>query len=181
MRTFNPDKDNTLFLFIDFQEKLMPAMYENAKVIDVSKKAYEFSKLAGVESLFTTQYRRGLGGLVDEFRDEDEKALDKTEFSCYLNPEIKKVIDNLNKKNIVLFGQEAHICAFQTGRDLLEAGYNVFVVEEAMTSRTPENKKNGVELLRDMGAYIINFELLVFDILKDAKHSCFKEAQALIK
>lgn len=64
---------------------------------------------------------------------------------------------------------------------MLEAGYNVFIVEEAMTSRTPENKRNGVELMRDMGAYIINFELLVFDILKDAKHSCFKEAQALIK
>lgn len=63
MKTFNLDKDDTLFLFIDFQEKLMPAMYENEKVIDVSKKAYEFSKLADVESLFTTQYRRGLEGL----------------------------------------------------------------------------------------------------------------------
>lgn len=28
MKTFNLDKDDTLFLFIDFQEKLMPAMYD---------------------------------------------------------------------------------------------------------------------------------------------------------
>lgn len=181
MKVFHLNIEDTLFLFVDFQEKLMPVMYERSKVIDVSKKAYEFSKITGVQSLFTTQYRKGLGGLIEEFKMEDEKALDKTEFSCYLNPEIKEVIDKFEKKNIVLFGQEAHICAFQTGRDLIEAGYNVFVVDDAITSRTLENKNNGVELLRDMGAYIINFELLLFDILKCAKHPCFKEAQALIK
>ncbi len=181
MATFNLNKDDTLFLFIDFQEKLMPAMFENSRVIDISRKAYDFSKIVDVEKLFTTQYRKGLGGLIEEFRDEDHDVLDKSEFSCYLNPETKEKIDKLNKKNIVLFGQEAHICAFQTGRDLLEAGYNVFVVEEAMTSRTLENKKNGIELLRNIGAYIINFELLIFDILKSAKNPSFKEAQALIK
>ncbi len=181
MATFNLNKDDTLFLFIDFQEKLMPAMFENSRVIDISRKAYDFSKIVDVEKLFTTQYRKGLGGLIEEFKMEDDKALDKTEFSCYLNPEIKEVIDKFEKKNIVLFGQEAHICAFQTGRDLIEAGYNVFVVDDAITSRTLENKNNGVELLRDMGAYIINFELLLFDILKCAKHPCFKEAKALIK
>ena len=39
MATFNLNKDDTLFLLIDFQEKLMPAMFENSRVIDISRKA----------------------------------------------------------------------------------------------------------------------------------------------
>lgn len=178
---FHLREDNTLFLFIDFQEKLMPAMYENKKVIDNSKKAYLFSKMVGIPSLFTTQYKRGLGKLVDEFSEVDDKTMDKTEFSCYKNHAIKSKIDDFNVENVVLFGQETHICAFQTARDLLEANYNVFVVDDAMTSRTFENKDNGLKLLRFLGANVVNLELVIFDVLSDSKNPHFKEAQALIK
>lgn len=178
---FHLNDDNTLFLFVDFQEKLMPAMHENTKTVCVAKKAYEFCKIMNLPYIFTTQYKKGLGGLVDEFNSENENVLDKSEFSCYKNSEIKKAIDREKFSNIVLFGQETHICVFQTARDLLEAEYNVFVVEDAITSRTEANKACGLRLLQSMGANIITLELVIFDILGSAKNPHFKEAQSLIK
>lgn len=178
---FHLREDNTLFLFIDFQEKLMPAMFENEKVIENARKAFEFSKMVEIPSLFTTQYKKGLGKLVEDFSEVDDKTMDKTEFSCYKNPDIKKVIDDFNVENVVLFGQETHICAFQTARDLLEANYNVFVAHDAMTSRTFENKDSALKQLRFMGANIVSLELIIFDVLSDSKNPHFKEAQALIK
>lgn len=178
---FNLKSEDTLFLFVDFQEKLMPAMKDAEKIINISKKAYEFAKMTDTKYLFTTQYKKGLGGLVDAFKSEDENVLDKSEFSCYKNAEIKKTIDDLKVKNIILLGQEAHICVFQTARDLIEANYNVLIMMDAVTSRTNENKDNALQLLRHNKVSVVNLELVMFDILKDSKHPKFKEAQALIK
>ncbi len=178
---FHLTADNSLFLFVDFQEKLMPAMSNCEAVVKNSKKAFDFCKLLGIEHLFTTQYKRGLGDLIDEFKSESDKALDKTEFSCYANEMIKSSIDSSSKKNIIISGQETHVCVFQTARDLMDAGYNVFLLSDAVTSRSDFNSENALQLLRHMGARVVNLELVIFDILHDSKHPCFKEAQALIK
>lgn len=178
---FDLKADNTLFLFVDFQEKLMPAMKNVDDVIEISEKAYEFAKMTGTPYMFTTQYKKGLGGLVKEFADEDEKTLDKTEFSCYKNEVIKSAIENFKIENVVLLGQETHICVFQTARDMLQAGYKVLVMEDVTTARKKSNKKNALKTLSAMGASVVNLELVIFDILKDSKNPNFKEAQALIK
>ena len=86
-----------------------------------------------------------------------------------------------SKKNIIISGQETHVCVFQTARDLMDAGYNVFLLSDAVTSRSDFNSENALQLLRHMGARVVNLELVIFDILHDSKHPCFKEAQALIK
>lgn len=178
---FHLKEDNTLFLFIDFQEKLMPAMSEHKLITDNSKKAYDFCKIMNLPYIFTTQYKKGLGGLVEEFSAENENVLDKSEFSCYKNAAIKDVINKLKVSNIILLGQETHICVFQTARDLIEAGYNVFIMEDAVTSRTEKNKQNGLNILNSIGANIVGLELTIFEFLGGSKNPHFKEAQALIK
>ena len=75
---------------------------------------------------------------------------------------------------------ETHICVFQTVRALLEAGYEVFVAEDAMGSRTEKNSKNGMELLREMGAVISNTETILFDLAGIAGTDEFKSLQKLI-
>lgn len=42
---FHLTADNSLFLFVDFQEKLMPAMSNCEAVVKNSKKAFDFCKL----------------------------------------------------------------------------------------------------------------------------------------
>jgi len=85
------------------------------------------------------------------------------------------------RKNIILTGMESHVCVFQTARDLLKDGYNVFVVTDGIASRTVENTRSGFELMKELGAVITNMETVLFDLLKEAGSPEFKLVSKLIK
>ena len=76
---------------------------------------------------------------------------------------------------------ETHICVFQTARDLLNDGYQVFVVSDGVCSRSKENYLNGLSLMENMGAVITNTETVIFDLLKKAGTKEFKALSKLIK
>ena len=54
--------------------------------------------------------------------------------------------------------------------DLLAKGFEVFVVADAASSRTPENAAAGVERLRAAGAAIVTTEMVVFEWMERADH-----------
>jgi len=66
-------------------------------------------------------------------------------------------------------------------RALVESGYAVHVVRDAVASRTKENYENGLSLMQALGAVITNTETAVFDLLKEAGTPEFKTMSALIK
>lgn len=50
------------------------------------------------------------------------------------------------RKNVVLFGIEAHICVLQTSLDLLDAGYNVFLVADGISSMNQLDRTAGLKV-----------------------------------
>lgn len=76
---------------------------------------------------------------------------------------------------------ETHVCVYQTVRDLLDNGYEVFIAEDAVCSRTKENYLNGLSIMDKMGAVIVNTETVLFDLLKEAGTPVFRELSKLIK
>lgn len=42
---------------------------------------------------------------------------------------------------------KAHVCVYQTARELLNLGYEVQIVADAVSSRTAENKQTGHQFL----------------------------------
>lgn len=76
---------------------------------------------------------------------------------------------------------ETHICVFQTTRDLINDGYQVYLVKDAVASRTKNNFINGIELIQSLGAVITNTETAVFDLLKISGTPEFKTMSKLIK
>ena len=101
-------------------------------------------------------------------------------FSAYTE-EIVTAIKETGGKKIIITGMEAHICVFQTVRDLLAAGYEVFVVSDAVCSRTKGNYLNALSLMSNMGAVVTNTETVLFDLLKEAGTAEFKALSPLIK
>ncbi|MFZ5626520.1 MAG: isochorismatase family protein, partial [Bacillota bacterium] len=87
----------------------------------------------------------------------------------------------IGRPKIIVTGMEAHVCVFQTVRDLLKIGYNVFVVSDAVCSRSKENYLNALSLMQQMGAVITNTESVFFDLMKEAGTPEFKELSRLIK
>ncbi len=65
--------------------------------------------------------------------------------------------------------------------DLLHAGKQVFVVEDAIISRHPQNKANAIARLREAGCVIANTESILFEWLGAAQGDAFKAISKLIK
>ena len=176
------NKDNTLLLVIDLQEKLMPAIYESDRIIKNSACLLKVFEMYGIKKIATEQYPKGLGQSVKEIKEnlDDEKKNKKTSFDA-ITDEVSSYLKENKITNVIITGAETHICVYQTVRRLLFEGYKVFVVEDAVSSFNKEQKDLGLKAMSDMGASLVNTEMLMFDLASDAKDENFKEISKMVK
>ncbi len=90
-------------------------------------------------------------------------------------------LDSEGSKNLVVTGVESHICVFQTCVSMLEKGYKVHVPQDAVDSRTDENWRVGLELMKKEGVSITSTETVIYQILKKAGTKEFKKMLKLLK
>lgn len=176
--------EDSLVLIIDVQDKLLNAVFNKEQVEKKSAIIAEAAKILGIPVVVTEQYPKGLGNTIPAVKNalaEDTEIFEKTAFSALNNEEILEAIKKHNKKQILIFGIETHICVSQTTAALRELGYEVSVIKDACGSRAEEEYLAGLERMKDNGAYIITTEIALFEWLKGAKHPNFKAVQALIK
>ncbi|MBQ9245729.1 hydrolase [bacterium] len=176
------EAENVLLLIIDVQEKLIK-MINNP---NIEKNTIILAKTAGILKLpviITEQYPKGLGSTINEIKNSIDNAIyiEKTNFSAYKETNFIENIEKQNKKQIIIYGIETHICVLQTAFDLLNKGYEVFVVQDASGSRTDENKNAALRRLIHAGCQIVTTEMVIFELLKSSKNPNFKEIQSLIK
>lgn len=177
--------ENTILLGIDIQEKLVLAVQKNKEIAeDNFIKLVMAAKILNIKTILTEQYPKGLGATIEpiiELLKEDYKPYEKTSFCAVLEENISDEIINSNKKQILLFGIEAHICVFQTAIELKEKGYEVFVISDCTYSRNKYEKEAALEILRHRGIMTPTLEMVLFMWLKSSRHKNFKEIQNLIK
>ena len=82
---------------------------------------------------------------------------------------------------MLISGIEAHVCIFQTSLDLLALGYEVHVVADVVSSRTPENREVALQRMRDEGVKITSTEMALFELLKKAESPRFKDVSRMVK
>ena len=82
---------------------------------------------------------------------------------------------------VVVTGWESHVCVLQTAFGLLSGGRRVFVVADAVSSRTPANKAAALARMAAAGAFVVTAEMVIFEWLADAKHPRFREVLKLVK
>ncbi|MCD1147227.1 isochorismatase family protein [Peptoniphilus sp. KCTC 25270] len=176
-------REETLFLQIDIQDSLAGAMCDTEGVLKNANILAESAEVMGIETIFTTQYKKGLGEFNEMIRTAVSKGydLDKKSFSCMLNEEFRNLLEELSPKSIVVTGIEAHICVLLTVRDLLKEGYEVYVAADAVSSRNPSHALYALEEMREMGAVIRPTESILFDLNSVSGTDEFKQIQKLIK
>lgn len=181
MNTLN--QNDCLLILIDVQEKLV-AMLEKNTVVKKSNILLKAANILNIPTIITEQYPTGLGKTVDYLSEQITDStimFEKSSFSALKNDGFLEKIQSFGKKQIIIGGIEAHICVHQTVADLIENGFEVYVVKDACASRKKDNFKNGIRLMRQNGAKISDTEIVLFELLKTSKHVHFKEIQALIK
>lgn len=169
---------------IDMQMKLSLAMPKEAMQVAIKNCSIlaQAAILLSVPVIVTEQYPKGLGETLAEISQylANVKAISKTAFSAYAEPKFKQQMQR-DKSAIILTGMETHICVLQTALDLQAIGKQVFVVEDAVISRSPANKANALARLRDAGCVVSNTESVMFEWLTYGNHQAFKAISKLIK
>lgn len=177
------NQESCLLLIIDIQEKLLNAVFNKE---DVEKHSVIMSKACcslNIPVVVTEQYPKGLGNTIPEIKDNSSncEVFEKTSFNALLEPDINNAVTSAGRKQIIVMGIETHICVHQTVNALIEKGYDVTVVSDACGSRAEKEYLSALDVMKTNGAKIKTTEMILFELLKSAKHSNFKEIQGLIK
>lgn len=171
---------------IDIQERLLGAVPESgrAPLLRNVGVLLQAARALLVPTFVTEQYPAGLGLTHPDLRPllhKDLARFEKTVFSCCAVAPFMQALQRSDRRQAILMGLEAHVCVLQTASGLLDRGYQVFVVEDAVASRTEANRANGLARLRASGVIVTNTESVLFEWLRDAGHPAFKRLSALIK
>ena len=184
MATLFVNSASSQLVLIDMQVKLASVMPAEAlqSVVKNTAILVQAAQLLQVPILVTEQYPQGLGETLSEIKQflPTNKPIAKTAFSACSEPKFNQLLHRDNSQ-IVLAGMEAHVCVLQTALALLQDSKTVFVVEDAILSRSSANKTNALARLRDAGCVITNTESVVFEFVSNANHEAFKVISKLIK
>ena len=138
----------SVLLVIDPQEKLHPKVFEPDRVTKNCILLIKSARLAEIPMLVTTQYEKGLGGIIEPIKAEltGIDPIDKVEFGCFNNENFLKRMDmfGISRNSLILCGIESHICVTQTALGALERGYLVHIASDATSSRTAWNWNTGL-------------------------------------
>ena len=113
----------------------------------------EAARELGIPMVLTEQYVKGLGETLPELKGQaTEPAIEKMTFSCCGETPFPDQLKALGKKQVIITGMETHVCVLQTVIELLDAGYVVHLVRDAVMSRRKDNWFVGMEVAAAAGA-----------------------------
>src|ERR1039457_5376430 len=155
---------NAGLVVVDVQERLLPAIFEQQRVVQNTVRLIQGATALQVPIFATEQYRKGLGPTVPEVAAAIPgfAPMEKLAFSACGAADFIPALKLKNVSEAILCGIEAHVCVSQTCLDLLDKGLRVFVVADAVSSRTPENYRFGLDRRRAAGAVIVSTEMVLF-------------------
>lgn len=167
---------DSVLLVVDIQTRLLPAIHEGAAVLMHATWLVDVAQTLNIPVLATEQYPQGLGFTETHLRARlpNHAIIEKIHFSAVTEGKLLQHADAQHQQWIVV-GTEAHVCVQQTVLDLLAQGLQVFVVEEAVGSRKPQDKTLALERMRQNGAYIVSREMVAFEWLGQANTPEFRE------
>lgn len=185
MHRLEPSK--CLVAAIDIQERLAAAMPQERMAIVMRKinLLLTAAELLGASVLATEQYPKGLGPTVEpigrKLHEIGVPRIEKTEFSAVAVPEFAERLEEVRPSVVIVAGMEAHVCVYQTVRDLIGRGLEVQVPIDAVISRQDDDRTIGVALCERAGAVPTTTEAIIFDWLGRAGTDAFRTISKLLR
>jgi nicotinamidase-related amidase len=173
------DRNEAVLVIIDVQERLMPVIHERAEVERNIERLVRGAHILGLPVILTEQYVKGLGLTVEPLRRafEETSGYRPIEKDCFSARECVSI----DRPQVLIAGVEAHVCVYQTARDLLDAGAHVWVAADAVSSRTPRNRDIALQRLVSDGAKLSSTEMALFELLARAGTDEFRAISKLVK
>jgi nicotinamidase-related amidase len=182
------NSNHTVLLVVDIQDKLLPVVIQPEAMTHHVGILLQSAKALDIPVVVTEQYPQGLGATVPElvaYLPESAQTFAKTAFGCLGDAAIANHLASLKasqgRNQVIVCGLEAHVCVSQTVQQLIDAGFEPHVVQDAVSSRRPDNLMLGLAKMNQSGAILTGTEMALFELLADAQHPQFKALQALVK
>ncbi len=176
---------SAVLVVIDVQEKLCTAM-DKDELQRLTKNTgilLESAIELALPVIFTEQYVKGLGPTLSELKQRAPAAAcyEKLTFSCCGNEAFATQLKQSGRTQIIVSGMETHVCVLQTVIELLDQGFNVHIVKDAVMSRSSDNKQTAIDAMVLAGAVPTCTEAVVFQLLKVAGTESFKKLSRMVR
>jgi nicotinamidase-related amidase len=184
MSFFRLRRNSAQFLMIDVQDRLLPAISNSEGIRSSILKLARASDVLGVPFCFSEQYPKGLGAtdeVILKALPKSASRFEKSTFSCCDEEGFDGFLNLQGRPDTVVFGIETHICVLATVLDLLEKGGRVVVAADACGSRSPENSRLAMDVMRSAGALVLPSETVIYHIMERSGTPEFKALLPLFK
>ncbi len=168
---------------IDVQGKLAQVMHEKDALLDNLRRLISGIRILEIPVVWMEQTPDKMGPTVPEIAEllKEETPVAKSSFGCCQEEKFMKRLKELGRTQVLIAGIETHVCVYQTAKVLAERGYEVEVVADCTSARTPSNKAIGLDRMKTAGAHITSVEMALFELLKTAEHPKFKDILKVVK
>ncbi len=179
--------DRAHLLIVDVQSRLVPAIEDAAAVVANVRRLLGYAAELGVPVTLTEHAPDRIGGTLPEVMEAAPRnavRVTKQAFSSWREPAFEARIGDLRdagRNQIVVAGMEAHVCVCQTILDLLDNGFTIFLVADAVSSRTAANRSLAVDRIARAGGQIVSQEMVAFEWLGRGDTEAFRRVLPLIK
>jgi len=170
------DRDKAVLLVIDMQAKVLDLVPDHDGLLQKCLWLTDLATDLDVPVLLSTHYAKGLGEAVAELRERvpEERIAHKVHFSC-VEDDCFRDMPDAARRQWILCGIEAHACVMLTALDLAAQGKDVFVVGDAIGSRSAHDRQMALERMAPAGVTIVSREMVFFELLRKAGTQIFKE------
>ncbi len=176
-------KENTALLIIDIQERILPVIFENERVVQNTLKLIKGFQVLNLPIYYTEQYPKGLGSTDKRIIEGlgEITSFTKMSFSCYGAGELFEEMTRKEIRNVVICGIESHVCVMQTVLDLLANDFSIYLAADAVSSRREFDYKFALNRMEKHGTEITLTESILFEMLEFCGTEEFKSISKLVK
>lgn len=174
-------RDDSALVVVDAQEKLLAIIPERDSLQTNLLKLLEAAKVLNVPVLATEQYPERLGSSPNQLAEHMPKSNGKRSFSCGGCQQFTVELSALTVRQIVLVGIETHVCILQTAFDLLTAGFDVFVVVDAVGTRRHVDSETALRRMESVGIQLVSCEMVLFEWCGTSLANEFKAISEIVR
>lgn len=176
--------EDCILVVIDMQDTFLRVIHQAEKITTNTIKLIKAASIFSAPVINTVQYPMKLGSTSPSVLAELPSGLPqiaKTSFSCMDGGVFEEQLANSGRKQVLVCGVETHVCVTQTALDLLDAGYSVHIIADAVSSRGIEDHRIGIAKMQQAGCIISCTEMAIYEMTKDASRKEFKQIHQLVK
>lgn len=177
-------KGSTGLIVVDVQGKLAGLVNDSEAVQAAICRLIKGAQILELPIIWLEQNPHKLGRTVEAINDllaPQHHPIEKYHFCAGKEAVFGEAVMQAGVSHWLVCGIESHICVYQTVAGLLESGYQVEVVTDAVSSRTEANRGIGMTKMCALGARVTSVEMCLYELVQDCRSKYFKPILQLVK